>query len=69
MEILRGVLQAWDAANHKATVQIQGSRSQWLADVPTSRGIPSGEMVTGRVVAVLFFQQNDPTDAMVIGVF
>lgn len=64
----RGTLRAWDAANYLATVQFAGSLSTTVAAIPTSRAIASGEMVTGRTVAVAIFDPANPADAMVVGV-
>ncbi len=69
MDMYRGTLQDFDGGTYTATVQIQGSRLQWLAGVPVNRGIPAGEMVAGRTVAVVFFAASDPNDAMVVGVY
>ena len=65
----RGVLKSFNATGYTATVQVAGSLSVWLEDVPVSRGIPSGEMVTGRAVALLFFDDANPQDAVVVGVW
>jgi len=40
-----------------------------VAAVPVSREIASGDMVTGRRVAVALFDVANPADAMVVGVF
>ena len=65
----RGVLKSFNATGYTATVQVAGSLSVWLEDVPVSRGIPSGEMVAGRAVALLFFDDANPQDAVVVGVW
>ena len=65
----RGVLKSFNATGYTATVQVAGSLSVWLEDVPVSRGIPSGEMVIGRAVALLFFDDANPQDAVVVGVW
>ena len=64
----KGVIRAFDGATHTATVQMAGSLSVWLEGVPVSRGIPAGEMAVGRACAVLFFDQSNPDDAMVVAV-
>ncbi|GAI29431.1 unnamed protein product, partial [marine sediment metagenome] len=59
--IKRGILKAFDSGTYTATVQVQGSLSVWLDDVPVSRSIPTGEMVTGRNVAVIFLDPGNPS--------
>ena len=68
-ETRRGVLKSFNSGSYKATVQVAGSLSVWLENVPVSRGIPSGEMVAGRSVAVLFFDPANPEDTVVVGVW
>jgi hypothetical protein len=38
-------------------------------DVPASRDIPTVEMVTGRNVAVIFLDESNPDDAVVVAVW
>jgi len=64
-----GILKSFNETTYLATVQIAGSLSVWLEDIPTSRAIASGDMVTGRNVAVLFIDPNNFSDAVVIAVW
>ena len=68
MTIRRGTLKAYDAATYTATVQIVGSLALWLTAVPISRAISAGALVNGRTVAVAFFDDDVPTDSMVVGI-
>jgi hypothetical protein len=67
--IRKGVLKSFDAGTYKATVQIIGSLSVWLSDIPTTRGIASDDMVAGRYVAVLTPDPGQPGDSVVIAVW
>jgi hypothetical protein len=67
--IKKGILKAWSVGTYTATVQIEGSLSVWLEDVPVSRDIATGEMVTGRNVAVIFLDESNPSDAVVVAVW
>lgn len=67
--IKKGILKAFSSGTYTATVQVQGSLSVWLEDVPVSRGIPTAEMVTGRNVAVIFLDPGNPSDAVVVAVW
>ena len=67
--VVKGVLKAFNSTLYTATVQIQGSLSVWLEDVPVSRGIPTAEMVTGRNVTVVFLDPGNPLDAVVSAVW
>ena len=67
--IKKGILKSFDSNTYLATVQIAGSLSVWLEDIPTSRAIASADMVTGRNVAVLFIDPSNFSDAVVIAVW
>ena len=67
--IKKALLKSFDSDNYIATVQVVGSLSSWLEGVPVSRAIPSGEMVSGRACALLFFDPSNPKDAVVVAVW
>ena len=67
--IKKGILKSFDSNTYLATVQIAGSLSVWLENIPTSRAIPTAEMVVGRNVAVLFLDPSNFSDAVVIAVW
>jgi hypothetical protein len=67
--ILPGVLKAWYSGSWTADVQLTGSLQLWLAGVPVARNIASVEMVTGRNIAVVIFDETNPNDAAVIAVW
>ena len=69
MTTLKGILKAFDSGTYTATVQLQGSLSVWLEDVPVSRGLPIAEMVIGRNVSVQFHDLGNPDDAVVVAVW
>ena len=67
--IKKGILKAFDSGTYLATVQIAGSLSVWLESIPTSRAIPTAEMTAGRSVAVLFLDEGNPSDCVVLAVW
>ena len=69
MEIRRGILQDFDSGTYLATVAMTGSLGVWLDSLPVSRAIADAAMVTGRNVAVLFFDASNPEDAVVFAVW
>ena len=64
----RGTIKAYSAATHKATVQIAGSLSVWLNDLPVAVDIPPPLVVAGRECAVLLFTDDNPDDGVVVAV-
>lgn len=65
----RGVIRTYDALAHKATVQIAGSLSTYLAGVAVATDVPPAEIQAGRECAVLFFADDNPDDAVVVTVY
>ena len=69
MNVRRGTVKDFDSGTYKATVQIAGSLSVWLEGVAVARDIPTAEMVTGRSCAVIFFDEANPQDAVLVAVY
>ena len=67
--IKKGILKSFDSGTYTATVQVAGSLSVWLEDVPVSRALETDDMVTGRNVAVIFLDPGNPSDAVVVAVW
>jgi hypothetical protein len=67
--IKKGILKSFDSGTYLAAVQIAGSLSVWLENIPTSRALPASEMTSGRTVAVLFHDEGNPSDCVVIAVW
>jgi hypothetical protein len=67
--IRRGVLRAFDSGSYTAIVEIAGSISTWLPDVPVALNIPSSDMVPGRRLALLLFDESNPRDFIVVAVW
>lgn len=69
MNIKRGILQAFDASSYTATVQLLEATSYALSGVPVANSMDSSSAIAGALCAVLFFNDNNPQDAVVIAVF
>ncbi len=67
--IKKAVLRSYDAASHRATIEISGSSKSYLEGVAVARNITAVEMVAGRVVAAVFFDEHNAREAMVVGVY
>lgn len=65
----RGILRDFDAGTYTATVQIAGSLAAYLTGVPVARNIDSAELIAGRRVALHFFDEMNPADAVVLAVW
>ena len=65
----KGILRSFDSANYKASVELAGSRRQFLTGVPVAMNIPAADMVAGRYLAVAFLDESNPSDAVVVAVY
>lgn len=65
----KGVLKSFSAADYTATVQLAGSYKVYLEDVVVARNIPESEMAVGRKVAVIFFDEHNAKEAVVVAVY
>ncbi len=68
-EIRSGILKTFDSGAYLAMVQFFSSLQSFVAAIPVSRDIASGEMTAGRRVAVAFFDPANPSDAVVFAVW
>jgi len=69
VELRCGVIKAFDSGSYKATVQLLGSLSVWLEGLAVARNIPAAEMVVGRNCALIFFDETNPNDAVLVAVW
>ncbi len=67
-EIRRAVVKSYDAATHKADVQIAGSLTVWLDAVRVATNIPAADVVTGRQCTVLFLDPSNQDTAVIISI-
>ncbi len=69
MKIKKAELKSFNATNYTATIRLAEGYKVYLEDVTVARNLASAEMVAGRNVAVLFFDENSPKEAVVIAVY
>ena len=69
MRTRKAVLRSFNAGNYTAIVQLASSFKVYLEDITVARNLPSNEMVAGRKVAVIFFDEYNPKEAVVIAVY
>jgi hypothetical protein len=69
MSLRKGELKSFDSGNYKATIRLAGGYKVFLEEVTVARNIPAIEMVAGRKVAVIFFDDNNPREAVITAVY
>lgn len=69
MSLRKAVLRSFNSGNYTATIQIAGSNKVYLEGVAVARNIPAVEMALGRKVAVIFFDEHNAKEAVVVAVY
>ena len=69
MRLKKAVLKSFDSGNYTATIQISGSYKTYLEGVSVARNLPAAEMALGRKVAVIFFDEYNPKEAVIVAVY
>ena len=69
MSLRKGVLKSFNSGAYTATVQLASSYKVYLEDVAVARNLPSAEMVAGRKVAVMFFDEHNVKEAVLVAVY
>ncbi len=69
MRLRKAVLKSFNSGTYTATVQLAGSYKVYLEDVTVARNLPIAEMTAGRKVAVIFFDEHNPKEAVVVAVY
>ena len=69
MSVRKGMLKSFNSGNYTATVQLTSSYKVYLEGVTVARNLPSAEMIAGRKVAVIFFDEHSPREAVVVAVY
>jgi len=65
----KGVLKSFNSTDYTATVQLASSYKVYLEGIAVARNLPVVEMVTGRKVAVIFFDEHNAKEAVVMAVY
>ena len=69
MRVKKAVLKSFNSGDYTATIQLAGSYKAYLEGVPVARNLPAAEMALGRKVAVIFFDEHNPKEAVVVAVY
>jgi len=69
MDVVKGILNSFSVGNYTATVQIPGSDKVYLSGIAVSRDIPAGEMISGRSLVIVFFDDFNSKEAVITGIY
>ena len=69
MSLRKGILKSFNSGDYTATVQLAGSHKVYLEGIAVARNLPAAEMALGRKVAVIFFDEYNAKEAVVVAVY
>jgi hypothetical protein len=69
MKLRKAELINFNSGDYTATVRLASSYKVYLEDVAVARNIAAVEMVTGRQIVVVFFDEYSPREAVVVAVY
>ena len=69
MSLRKAVLKGFNPGDYTATVQLSGSYKTYLEGVTVARNLPAVEMAVGRKVAIIFFDEHNTREAVVVAVY
>jgi hypothetical protein len=69
MTIKKAELKSFNSNNYTAVICLAGGYKVYLEDVAVARNLPQAEMTVGRKVAVIFFEENNPEEAVIAAVY
>jgi hypothetical protein len=69
MSLRKAELKSFDSGNYKATIRLASGYKVYLEEVTVARNLPAAEMVVGRKVAVISFDDNNPREAVITAVY
>ncbi len=69
MSVRKGMLKSFNSGDYTATVRLASSYKVYLEDIAVARNIPAVEMTVGRKVAVIFFDEHNAKEAVVVAVY
>jgi hypothetical protein len=69
MSLRKAVLKSFNSGNYTATIQLTGSYKSYLEGVSVARNLPAVEMALERKIAVIFFDEHNPKEAVVVAVY
>ena len=69
MSLRKAILKSFNSGDYTATIQLSGSYKAYLEGVAVARDIPAAEMALGRKLAVVFFDEHNAREAVVVAVY
>jgi len=69
MKIKKAILKGFNSTDYQATIQLTGSYQAYLEGIAVARNLSAPLMSPERKIAVVFFDEHNPKEAVVIAVY
>ena len=69
MSLRKAILKSFNPGDYTATIQLSGSHKVYLEGIAVARNLPAAEMAVGRKLAVVFFDEHNAREAVVVAVY
>ena len=69
MSLRKAILKSFNPGDYTASIQLAGSYKVYLEGIAVARNLSASEMAVGRKVAVIFFDEHNAKEAVVVGVY
>ena len=69
MSLRKAVLKSFNPGDYTATIQVSGSYKVYLESIAVARNLSAAEMAVGRKVAVIFFDEHNAREAVIVAVY
>lgn len=69
MNLRKAILKSFNSGDYTATVQLAGSHKVYLGGIAVARNIPAAEMALGKKLTVVFFDEHNAKEAVVVAVY
>jgi hypothetical protein len=67
--IKKAILKEWNSGTYTAKIQIPGSGKAYQEGVKTARNLTASEMIPGRQVALILWDEHNFSDGVIIAVY
>ncbi|MDD5190485.1 MAG: hypothetical protein PHE50_05520 [Dehalococcoidales bacterium] len=69
MQMKQAILRDFNADTYVATIELSGSGRAYLEGITVARNIGNDEMINGRKLSVVFFDEHNAKEAVVVAVY
>jgi len=69
MKIKKAILKGFNSTDYQATIQLTGSYQAYLVGITVAGNLSAPLMSPGKKIAVVFFDEHNPKEAVVIAVY